>query len=50
MQARKPTYNQRKTIEKNGLDPQEWYVEKDTADMMQVRNTRTEERKTLQKR
>lgn len=49
MKGKKPTNNQRKVIERNGLDPTRWYVQKDTPNRMQVVDTHSGETKELSK-
>lgn len=48
--GKKPTREQRKMIEKNGLSANDWYVSKDTPNVMELVN-RADERivKTIQK-
>lgn len=36
MQGKKPTYEQRKFLERNDLDTYEWLVQKDTPNFMQL--------------
>lgn len=38
MRGKKPTYNQKKFLRKNRLDPFNWLVQKDTPDYMQIVN------------
>ena len=36
MMAKKPTYNQKKFLRANRLDPLNWLVQKDTPEFMQI--------------
>lgn len=36
MMAKKPTYNQKKFLKANRLDPFNWLVQKDTPEFMQI--------------
>ena len=49
MKAKKPSYQQRKLIEKANLDTYVWYVQKDTPMFMQLKNINTGETKTISK-
>ena len=39
MMAKKPTYNQKKFLKANRLDPFNWLVQKDTPEFMQIIHT-----------
>jgi len=49
MQAKKPTYEQKKILEKLKLDPHQWYVQKDNISFIQIRNTETGEIRKIEK-
>ena len=49
MKAKKPTYQQRKLIERENLDTYKWYVQKDSPQEMQIKNVETEEIRIIQK-
>ena len=43
MHAVKPTWQQRKVLQKAGFDPHVWYVVKVKKDCIEIRNTQTGE-------
>lgn len=49
MMKKKPTYNQRKWIERNKLDPKKWYIQKDTPEFMQIVHVDSQETRTINK-
>ena len=43
MQRKKPSYNQRKAIEKAKLDTYTWFVQKEYVDRLEIVNIKTNE-------
>lgn len=46
---KKPTYEQRKTIQRLGLNPMDWLVSKDTSTEMMLVNRHTKTTRIIQK-
>ena len=49
MNGKKPTREERKIFEKNGLDTYKWLIQKNAKDWMQVVNIETKEERVIQK-
>lgn len=50
MKGKKPTYNQKKFLRQNRLDPYNWLVQKDTTEFMQVVNRYSDKVRVIKKK